>query len=192
MRQADSQLRKELAERRSSQTNVDVPSADDLEGDAPAGVVLEDSDTWRRELIAHLMAMQPRSFERLCAQSLREAGCEEVEVTQYVGDEGVDGFGILRMGLLSFPVYFQAKRYSGSVGPEKVRELRGALAGRADKGLLITTGRFTSAARKEAARAGAPIDLIDGDSLCDLMLEFKLGVAMRPAVDVHGLARFDS
>lgn len=56
------------------------------------------------------MGMPPRSFERLCAQLLREAGCEEVEVTQYIGDEGLDGVGILRMGLLSFPVYFQAKR----------------------------------------------------------------------------------
>ena len=74
------------------------------------GVAPEDSDAWRRELLGHLMGMPPRSFERLCAQLLREAGCEEVQVTQYIGDEGLDGVGILRMGLLSFPVYFQAKR----------------------------------------------------------------------------------
>jgi restriction system protein len=80
-------------------------------------------------------------------------------------------------------VYFQAKKYSGSIGPEKVRELRGALAGRADKGILITTGRFSRKAVEEASRAGAPIDLIDGERLTELLLQYELGVRIRPVVD---------
>ncbi|HXR60350.1 MAG TPA: restriction endonuclease, partial [Solirubrobacterales bacterium] len=68
-------------------------------------------------------------------------------------------------------------RYKGSVGADKVRDFRGAMAGRADKGLLITTGTFTREARTEATRDGAPpIDLIDGDRLCDLLKDLQLGV----------------
>jgi restriction system protein len=51
------------------------------------------------------------------------------------------------------------------------------MSGRGDKGLLITTGTFTPEAKREARRAGAPpIDLIDGDRLCELLREFRLGV----------------
>ncbi len=194
VRRADSDVRKELAARRAlSGANGATEAVLDSESEPELAAVLDiDSDAWRRDLIETLLSMTPRAFERLCAQLLREAGCEDVAVTKYVGDEGLDGVGTLRMGLLSFPVYFQAKRYTGTVGPEKVRELRGALFGRADKGILITTGRFGTAARQEAARAGAPIDLIDGDRLCDLMLEYRLGVAVRPTVDRESLARFDA
>lgn len=199
VRKADSEMRKQLTrernERNTPGTTAVVEPIEPDEDDQPIAITAatdEDSTTWQQDLLSHLLAMSPRAFERLCAQILREAGCEEVEVTQYVGDEGLDGVGLLRMGLLTFPVYFQAKRYAGTVGPEKVRELRGALFGRADKGILITTGRFSSAAMKEAARAGAPIDLIDGERLCDLLLEYKLGVTVRPVVDIAALARFES
>ncbi|HET9152667.1 MAG TPA: restriction endonuclease [Solirubrobacterales bacterium] len=85
--------------------------------------------------------------------------------------------GVYRLSLVSFPVYFQCKRYKGSVGPEKVRDFRGAMQGRGDKGLLITTGNFTAEAKKEATRDGAPpIDLIDGEQLCDLLKDHRLGV----------------
>ena len=194
VRNADNDMRRELALRRAGTRPEPVNAVTDDEEpeSSPAVAAAEaDSTTWQQDLLAHLLTMTPRAFERLCAQILREAGCEEVTVTQYVGDEGLDGVGILRMGLISFPVYFQAKRYAGTVGPEKVRELRGALVGRADKGILITTGRFSSAARKEASRAGAPIDLIDGEQLCELLLQFKLGVAVRPVVDTDALRRFE-
>jgi restriction system protein len=199
VRRADSDMRRQLARERNERQGADprpVDATSELDDDEQPAVVVaaasEDSTTWQQDLLSQLMAMTPRAFERLCAQILREAGCEEVEVTQYVGDEGLDGVGLLRMGLLTFPVYFQAKRYAGTVGPEKVRELRGALFGRADKGILITTGRFSSAAMKEAARAGAPIDLIDGERLCDLLLEYRLGVTVRPVVDTAALARFEN
>jgi hypothetical protein len=87
------------------------------------------------------------------------------------------GVGIYRLGLITFPVFFQCKKYAGTVDPHQVRDFRGAMAGRGEKGLLITTGRFTADARREANRDGAtPIELIDGDKLCDLLKRYELGV----------------
>jgi restriction system protein len=108
---------------------------------------------------------------------MREAGFISVTVTGRSGDEGIDGLGVYRLSLISFPVFFQCKRYRGSVRAGAVRDFRGAMAGRGDKGLLITTGTFTSEAKQEATRNGAPpIDLIDGDSLCELLKQHSLGV----------------
>jgi restriction system protein len=108
---------------------------------------------------------------------LREAGFISATVTGRTGDGGIDGLGIYRMSLVSFPVFFQCKRYRGSVGAGAVRDFRGAMAGRGDKGLLITTGTFTGEAKAEATRDGAPpVDLIDGRRLCDLLKEYDLGV----------------
>lgn len=93
------------------------------------------------------------------------------------GDGGIDGAGVLRVNLISFHVRFQCKRYTGSVGSGAIRDFRGAMVGRADKGLFITTGRFTKDAAHEAARDGAPaIDLIDGIDLCNLLRSLDLGV----------------
>jgi restriction system protein len=100
-----------------------------------------------------------------------------VEVTGRSGDGGIDGIGVLRVNLLSFQVLFQCKRYQGSVGASAIRDFRGAMVGRSDKGLFLTTGTFTPDAKREATRDGAPaIDLIDGDQLCDLLRQLKLGV----------------
>ena len=80
-------------------------------------------------------------------------------------------------GLISFNVLFQSKRIDGSIGPNVVRDFRGAMIGRADKGLIISTRSFTRDARKEATRDGAPpIDLIDGDLLVDKLKAVGLGV----------------
>lgn len=134
--------------------------------------------TWRDELLATLLDMDPAAFERLVQRLLREAGFIQVEVTGRSGDGGIDGKGIMRLGgLLSFHVLFQCKRYRGSVSANQVRDFRGAMVGRADKGLLITTGNFTRDAMQEATRDGAdPIDLVDGDKLLDLLNDFGLGV----------------
>ncbi len=143
------------------------------EGAAPGA-----ADNWRDELMAVLVKIPPKAFERLCQRILRESGFIQVEVTGRSGDGGIDGHGIIRLaGLISFPVIFQAKRHQGSVGPNVVREVRGAMVGRADKGVIITTGGFTQDARKEATRDGAPpIDLIDGELLVDKPRELRLGV----------------
>ena len=138
---------------------------------------------WTDDLLQQLKAMAPDAFERLAQRLLRESGFVRVEVLGKSGDGGIDGSGVLRMNLISFQVLFQCKRYAGSVASSVVRDFRGAMQGRADKGLIITTGTFTAEAKKEATRDGAPsIDLIDGEALCDLLKEKELGVRVRPVV----------
>ena len=133
--------------------------------------------TWKNTLIEQLRKMDPSAFERLAQRILRETGFTKVEVLGKSGDGGLDGVGVLQINLLSFRVYFQCKRYSSSVGASAIRDFRGAMAGRSDKGIFITTATFTGEAKKEASRDGAiPIDLIDGDKLCSLLKELKLGV----------------
>jgi restriction system protein len=132
---------------------------------------------WKDALLETLLKMSPTAFERLAQRLLRESGFSSAVVTGRTGDGGIDGLGVYQISLLSFPVFFQCKRYSGSVGSAAVRDFRGAMAGRGDKGLLITTGTFTNDARAEAKRDGAPpIDLIDGDQLCDLLKDNAIGV----------------
>lgn len=134
--------------------------------------------SWQERLLDTLTAMDPGAFERLCQRMLWESGFIEVEVTGRSGDGGIDGYGIIRMGgLISFPVLFQCKRYRGNVAASVVRDFRGAMQGRSDKGLLITTGGFTRDAKAEATRDGAPpIDLIDGALLAEKLKELGLGV----------------
>ncbi len=131
--------------------------------------------------MATLLEMQPDAFERLCQRVLRESGFIQVEVTGRSGDGGIDGHGLVRLaGLISFPVIFQCKRYRNTISSSIVRDFRGAMVGRADKGLIITTGRFTQDASQEATRDGAPpIDLIDGEQLIDKLKDLKLGVVTR-------------
>ena len=138
----------------------------------------EESEDWKGRLMAALLDMRPDAFERLCQLVLRESGFVEVKVTGRSGDGGIDGHGIIRMGgMISFPVLFQCKRYRGSVTPNHVRDFRGAMAGRSDRGLLITTGGFTRDAKQEAIRDGVPpIDLMDGNLLADKLKELQLGV----------------
>lgn len=139
---------------------------------------VNDTEEWKEKLLNVLYNITPAAFERLAQRILRESGFSQVEVTGKVGDGGIDGKGIVRVsGLLSFHVIFQCKRYKGSVSPSQIRDFRGAMQGRADKGLVITTGTFTREAIKEATRDGAPpIDLIDGEILCEKLKELKLGV----------------
>jgi len=135
---------------------------------------------WTDQLLQRVQTIDPAAFERLCQRLLRESGFTRVEVSGKSGDGGIDGAGVLRMNLISFQVLFQCKRWKGSVGSEVVRNFRGAMQGRADKGLIITTGSFTAEARKEATRDGAPaIDLIDGEALCDLLKTHRLGVQVQ-------------
>jgi restriction system protein len=136
-------------------------------------------ETWKQRLYVVLtQSLAPAAFERLVQRILRESGFVQVEVTGKTGDGGIDGRGIARInGLMSFHVLFQCKRYKGSVSPSEIRDFRGAMVGRADKGLFITTGTFTPAAVREATRDGAPpIDLIDGSELSEKLKELGLGV----------------
>lgn len=133
---------------------------------------------WKDQLVDVIKQIKPDAFERLCQRFLRESGFIEVEVTGRSGDGGIDGHGVIRLGgLLSFHVYFQAKRWKDSVSASVIRDFRGAMVGRADKGLVITTGVFTRDAMSEAQRAGTtPIDLIDGNDLAEKLKDLRLGV----------------
>jgi restriction system protein len=139
----------------------------------------ETGTQWKEILLECLLKISPGAFERLCQRVLRESGFVKVEVTGKSGDGGIDGIGVLRLNLLSFQVFFQCKRWKGSVGASTIRDFRGAMVGRADKGLVITTATFTTDARREATRDGAPaIDLVDGDTLCDLLKSLRIGVSV--------------
>lgn len=157
-----------------------VKSAEDSVEDADAAGEL----SWKAQLIVHLLELPPHGFERLAQRVLREAGFLNVVVTGKSGDGGIDGVGVYRLSLVSFPVYFQCKRYKGTVTAGAVRDFRGAMVGRGEKGLLITTGSFTRDAQSEASRDGAPpVELIDGDRLCDLLKDYKLGVAVKRRIE---------
>lgn len=153
----------------------------------------EDSD-YRSRLLEIMQALPPVGFERLCQRLLREAGFEQVVVTGKSGDGGIDGHGILSLNaFVSFRVLFQCKRYVGLVTPSQVRDFRGAMQGRADKGLILTTGSFTAEARREASRDGAPpIELVDGEKLIELFAKLELG--LRPVttyeIDVSFFAEY--
>ena len=155
--------RKEAAAKPADQPVPDVP----------------EEEAWKQTLHAVLtQRLSPAAFEKLVQRVLREFGFTQVEVTGRTGDGGIDGRGIARIhGLMSFHVLFQCKRYKGSVSAGEIRDFRGAMVGRADKGLFISTGTFSPAAIKEATRDGAPpIDLIDGTELADKLKELGLGV----------------
>ncbi len=136
---------------------------------------------WQDAALQALREMAPDAFERLCQRLLRESGFIQVEVTGRSGDGGIDGKGVVKLGgILSFHVSFQCKRYQGSVSSGAIRDFRGAMVGRADKGLFITTGTFTRDARAEAQRDGAPpLDMIDGDELVVMLKDLRLGIEVR-------------
>ena len=136
------------------------------------------STDYRNAVLSVLLKIPAAGFERLCQRLLREAGFTQVVVTGSTGDGGIDGYGTLSINpLVSFKVLFQCKRYTKSVAPSHVRDFRGAMAGRADKGIILTTGTFTAEARRESSRDGVPpIELIDGEKLVDMLEQLELGL----------------
>lgn len=138
----------------------------------------EDANEYRTALLDLIKALPPSGFERLTQRLLRECGFQHVSVTGKSGDGGIDGIGTLQVNpFVSFSVLFQCKRYQGVVTPSQVRDFRGAMQGRADKGLIITTGTFTLEAKREARRDGAPpIELVDGDNLIEIFERHLIGL----------------
>lgn len=183
--------------RRRSRTRRGV--ADSLSQDEQSGysglTVDTVEDSWKSSLLDHLYNLDSDAFERLTQRLLREAGFIKVIVTgRRSGDGGIDGEGIYRPSLLSVPMVFQCKRYTNTrVSVSVVRDFRGAMSGRAEKGILITTSSFTEPARTEATRPGATIiDLIDGDELCDLLKYYELGVSSWKGEDGISQVEIDS
>jgi restriction system protein len=137
-------------------------------------------------LLELLKKVSPEGFERVCARLLRESGFERVTVTGRPKDGGIDGIGILQINaFVSFKVLFQCKRYRGSVSRAQVGDFRNAMIGRADKGIIITTGTFTTDARREADREGAPpVELVDGEKLVGMFERVKLGLREKTIFEV--------
>ena len=103
----------------------------------------DDLIDWKDNLINILKKIKPDAFERLSKRLLRESGFEQVEVTGKTGDEGIDGKGIVKINnIMSFHVYFQCKRYKNTVGSKEIRDFRGAMVGRADKGIFFYNRKF--------------------------------------------------
>ncbi len=140
----------------------------------------------RDALLELLRSLPPAGFERICQRLLRESGFQHVEVTGRSGDGGIDGVGILKLNsVLSFKVLFQCKKYAGSVGPGQIRDFRGAMMGRADKGVFLTTGTFTTEAAREAIRDGVPpIELVDAEKLIAMFEELQLGLRPRTIYEI--------
>lgn len=158
-----------------------LPGTQATANDAPEDDGVESPEEvmpWRQRLLEILQSMDPFGFERLTQRILRECGFSQVEVTKKSGDGGIDGTGKLRInGIFSFNVAFQCKRYSGVVGAGEVRDFRGSLTKNIEKGVLITTGSFSKAAKFEATDPGKQqIDLIDGEGLLDKIAEYAIGV----------------
>lgn len=168
---------------RSSQERIDLEDQDDDLVDRSS----EESAPWREELLDIILNMHHGAFERLCQRILRESGFSEVKVTGKPGDGGIDGEGVLRIkGLISFPVKFQCKRWKNSVGPSVIREFRGAMSSRVERGLILTTSRFSHEARKEAKKDdNRLIELVDGEQLVDMLRELELGVRLVQRQDVE-------
>jgi len=177
--QRDSIFRAVLHEKRKNRTTSQQESISELDSDEIGEIEEEVEDLqYRADALGKLKCLSPVGFEQFCRELLLEAGFEDVEVTGRSGDRGIDGRGILKVNpLYSMKVAFQAKRYQDTVGSGVVRDFRGAVVGRADRGLLITTGTFTRDAEIEAARDGTThIELIDGPAIVDLMQEYEFGL----------------
>lgn len=157
----------------------DDPTNDNVE-------IPEELEPWRTELAETLHSMDPYAFERLSMLLLRECGFSQVSVTKKSGDGGIDGTGKLRInGIFSFNVAFQCKRFIGSVSAGDIRDFRGSLTTDIEKGVFITTGTFTKAARDEASNAGKQqVDLIDGEEFINKLIEYRLGVREKTIYEV--------
>ena len=141
-------------------------------------LVESESVNWREQITDRLRHLEPYAFERLAQRLLRECGFSDVQVTKRSGDGGIDGIGKLRIqGIFSFNVAFQCKRYKGQVGAPAIRDFRGSLGTNIEKGVLITTGAFTKAAKDEASSEGKRlIDLMDGEELINKLAEYGIGL----------------
>ena len=152
----------------------------EAEQSAPASLETGDGgaeDSWKTDLMEVLLQLDPAAFERLCQRLLHATGIEDLVVQGGPGDRGIDGTGRLKVGLVSFQVAFQAKRWSGTVGPNVIREMQGSMTSDVDHGIVITTGHFSPSAKTQAKAPGAKqVELVDGERLCDLLDEHGLGV----------------
>lgn len=180
------QVRVDSAARKQKQKQKQSDLEPGIAVDTPEEMDLSIAADYRDRLLDVIQALPFGGFERLCQRLLREAGFQQVAVTGRTGDNGIDGHGILELNaFVTFKVLFQCKRYKGSVGTSQIRDFRGAMEGRADKGIILTTGTFTQDAKREARRDGArPIELVDGEKLVEMFGKLELGLIPKTVFDV--------
>ena len=137
----------------------------------------EERERVRAELKDCLHQMAPYAFEDLIRQLLEALGFSEVQVTKQSNDKGVDVRGKIEAGITSVTEVVQAKKTRANVGRPVLDQLRGCLHRfGAVRGTIITTSGFSKGTREAAFEAGAaPITLIDGDKLVDLLIENEIG-----------------
>lgn len=179
---SDSVVAELLKEVRRSVGNPGAPDDPDEGDETP------DEIAHKPALLDAIRRLTPAGFERLCKVLLTKHGFDPVVVTGKSGDGGIDGYGVLKMNpFVSFKVLFQCKRYdTKKVGSPEVRNFRGAMHGRSDKGLILTTGTFTEDAKEEASRDGVPpIELVDGERLVGLCETLGLGLIPKTVYDVN-------
>lgn len=133
-----------------------------------------------RERLGH---MPPVAFEHLVRDLLEAMGYEDVIVTKESGDKGVDVVAMVQFGITTITEVVQVKRHQGSIGRPILDQLRGALPyHKALRGTIITLSNFSKGCKEAALFPGAaPIGLIDGRRLLDLLVEHKIGISERPA-----------
>ncbi|MGH8857491.1 MAG: restriction endonuclease [Polaromonas sp.] len=167
----------------SSESGPQAVQDDDVPADTPQA----DQDSSLQGFLRVVKSLSPSGFERLCMRLLREAGFERVQVTGRSNDGGIDGVGVLQLNdLMSFNVVFQCKKWEQSVPPKEIRDIRGAMDGRAEKGIFLTTSTYSSNARAEAERPGAvPIELVDGEKLFEMFKRYELGLKPRTVYDIE-------
>ncbi len=170
----------EWHKKKKEEKDIDVINDDD------SGIEMGEFGEHRTQLLELLKTLPPSGFERICQRLLRESGFQNVVVTGRTGDGGIDGHGVLQINpLVSVQVLFQCKKYDKTVSPSQVRDFRGAMSGRTEKGIIMTTGTFTAEARKEAIRDGVPpIELVDGDRLVEMFEQLELGLKPRTVYDI--------
>ena len=148
------------------------------EEEAENAVENEYLSDFREKLLNAISKMSPKKFELFSRALLNKMGIEFTETgTQLSTDGGIDGYGYCRTDdFRTSRVVIQCKRWQGSVGSVEINGFLGAMNRfQADYGVFITNSRYTPAAR-EAARAGTPITLIDGDDLVRLVKKYELYV----------------
>ncbi|HRI18645.1 MAG TPA: Mrr restriction system protein, partial [Burkholderiaceae bacterium] len=178
------QVKRQAALRREVAGKSEAASSEQAE--AAPSAPQTDEDQGLQGFLSVLRSLSPVGFEHLCMRLLREAGFERVQVTGRTGDGGIDGVGVLQINqLVSFNVVFQSKKWDHAVPPKEIRDLRGAMDGRAEKGIFLTTSTFSTQARAEAERAGAvPIELVDGEKLFEMFKHYELGLKPRTVYDI--------
>lgn len=135
----------------------------------------------RAQLADFLAHMNPFKFEGLIKLLLEEMGYEDVVTTAPTNDKGVDVVAHIELGISSVREVIQVKRHKGSLNRTVLDQLRGSLHRfGAVRGTVISTGKFSKGAQEAAfERGAAPITLIDGDKLLDLLTERQIGVTRK-------------